>query len=377
VLKYDYQVRGLGDEPSWSDFYVDRPESLRILANHLIDGRARTGVLVGPAGAGKTALAIAFAQIFNQSRKNARSVHVHSWSPTEFIGAPDRGPVLLVVDDYDEGTRYSKEPAWRSTARQKNVRTLYVTRDLPKRLRYDFAHVLPGLSAAEMYELIAKRRPAFTSEPARLLIDKIVAASQGNARSLLETIEAFARGHVSLAGDEVFNPVVTPGLVDAAGRPLATQSAEYRQVVEDVSAVSADLLRQLTARPDTLYQLTSRKFEEVVAELLAQQGYEVTLTPKSKDGGKDIYAARRDGMGSFLYLVECKKWAPNHRVGVGVVRQLYGVAQLERASGAMVATTSFFTRGAHEFQQEIEYQLSLRDFFAIQQWLRQGRGTDA
>ena len=370
-------MRNFGEEPTWADFYVDRPDSLRILANHMIGGKARTGVLVGPAGVGKTMLALAFAQLFNRSTKNAQSVHVHSWSPSDFIGAPNREPVLLIVDDYDETAAYPVEPAWRTTARQTNVRTLYVTRELPKRLRYDFVHMLPGLTAAEMHELIAKRRPAFAGEPARLLMDRLVAASHGNARSLLETVQALLRGEISLAGDEIFHAVVTPGLVDPSGRPLRTDSTEYRRIVHDVALVSDDLLQQLHARPESVYELSPRKFEELVAELLHRQGYEVTLTPPSKDGGKDIYAARRDGFGSFLYLVECKRWAPDHRVGVGVIRQLYGVAQLERASGAMLATTSFFTRGAHEFQQEIEYQLSLRDFYGIQQWLRNARVTDA
>jgi len=36
---------------------------------------------------------------------------------------------------------------------------------------------------------------------------------------------------------------------------------------------------------------------------LERHGYTVTLTPQTRDGGKDMYAARRDDVGSFLYVV--------------------------------------------------------------------------
>ena len=46
--------------------------------------------------------------------------------------------------------------------------------------------------------------------------------------------------------------------------------------------------------------MSPRGFEELVAEMLSRLGYEVTLTPASRDGGKDIYAARRDHLGTFV-----------------------------------------------------------------------------
>jgi restriction system protein len=110
-------------------------------------------------------------------------------------------------------------------------------------------------------------------------------------------------------------------------------------------------------------------FEEVVADLLSRQGYEVTVTPASRDGGKDIYAAKKDIVGSFLYIVECKKYSPDDRVGVGLIRQLYGVVQAEKATAGIMATTSFFTKGAQEFQSRVAYQISLQDYFGIQKWL--------
>jgi restriction system protein len=84
-----------------------------------------------------------------------------------------------------------------------------------------------------------------------------------------------------------------------------------------------------------------------------------------------MYAARRDQFGSFLYVVECKRQAPDRPVGVGIVRSLYGVAQHERATAAMVTTTSYFSRPAREFAEKLKYQIALNDYFDLRHWLEQ------
>lgn len=161
-----------------------------------------------------------------------------------------------------------------------------------------------------------------------------------------------------------------PGLLGPDGRPVSTGSQEERLLVMDVLSVSGELLRLLDENPNLIFDLSPRKFEEVVAELLDRQGYQVTLTPASNDGGIDVYAAKRNELGSFLYLVECKRYAPNNTVGVGLIRNLYGVVQAERATAGILATTSFFTKNAREFQRKVEYQVSLHDYFSIQEWIR-------
>ena len=87
-----------------------------------------------------------------------------------------------------------------------------------------------------------------------------------------------------------------------------------------------------------MYSLTPRQFEQVVAELLEKQGYDVELTPPSKDGGKDIYVAKKTSLGRFLYLVECKKYGRGRPVGVELIRQLYGVVEQERVNAGIGAT---------------------------------------
>ena len=82
--------------------------------------------------------------------------------------------------------------------------------------------------------------------------------------------------------------------------------------------------------------------------------YDITLTPASRDGGVDIYAAKQLEIGSFLYIVECKKYAPENKAGVGLIRQLLGVVAQRRATAGILATT---------------WQLSLKDYADVEAWL--------
>jgi restriction system protein len=364
--------------------FIDRSQIIDQLTRNLTGGRRRTGALIGPAGSGKTAIALRFALLSKLAGFPA--IHLHAWSPAEVnlsrLGLGDvahpKSPILLIVDDYDENVVYDADPPWRRAAQRKDVRTLYLSRNRFARPRVDFSVVVPPLSMAEMFDLIARHLPAEQAEAVRNLLLRVVALSDGNQHSLLSTLVALQRGDIDFGSAvSAIEPVTKPGIVDTSGRPLSSTSPQYRKIIADASGVSSEFLNYLAQDPSRFHALTPRQFEEVVAELLDRQGYEVTLTPASKDGGKDIYAAKNDMLGSFLYLVECKKYDPERPVGVGIVRQLYGVAQLERATAAILATTSFFTRGAVGFQRELQFQLSLQDFYGIQRWLHAARLSDA
>ena len=42
----------------------------------------------------------------------------------------------------------------------------------------------------------------------------------------------------------------------------------------------------------------------------------------------------------------------------------------EQASHGIIATTTFFTKGAKQFAANLQHRLSLRDFNAVVEWLR-------
>ncbi len=135
------------------------------------------------------------------------------------------------------------------------------------------------------------------------------------------------------------------------------------------TAINRELIEYLSRHPELMREMNQRTFEELVAEIFRNQGFDVTLTPRTRDGGRDVQAAMHNSLGRFLYYVECKRYAETNHVGVGVVRELYGVVMQENVTHGVIATTSTFTTDAIRFAEPIKYRLSLRDFEALTVWL--------
>lgn len=90
-----------------------------------------------------------------------------------------------------------------------------------------------------------------------------------------------------------------------------------------------------------LKSLSWRDFEHVCAGYFSKKGYQVELKGLGgADGGMDLVVRRR----GKKYLVQCKHW--KGRVGVKVVREMYGVMHAENFSGVFVMGLSGFTREA-------------------------------
>lgn len=139
----------------------------------------------------------------------------------------------------------------------------------------------------------------------------------------------------------------------------------------DLEEINDKLIKHLARHPHLMRELDPRKFEILIAELLKDKGYEVELTQPSKDGGYDILAIRRDDIGTALTLVECKRYAEDNKVGVEIVRGLYGVLEAKKATQGLIATTSYFTKGATAFRDTVQFRLGLADFDVLRGMLSQ------
>jgi restriction system protein len=129
------------------------------------------------------------------------------------------------------------------------------------------------------------------------------------------------------------------------------------------------LIESLKKQPVGIRNLTPREFEELLADLLSDMGWDVELTKQTRDGGADILAYLNTDVGRLLCLVEAKHYREDRKIGVDLVRTLYGTLCDAQANSAMLVTSSSFTSGAKEFQQKHEYQLTLREYADVIEWI--------
>lgn len=98
-----------------------------------------------------------------------------------------------------------------------------------------------------------------------------------------------------------------------------------------------------------LLSLGPRAFECLIDRLYRAMGYQTTLTPPQKDGGRDVIARKEIPGQRELLLIECK--LRTDPVGVWVCRQLLGVLSDEKATKGVLATNNRFTKPAREFAE--------------------------
>jgi restriction system protein len=100
---------------------------------------------------------------------------------------------------------------------------------------------------------------------------------------------------------------------------------------------------------DVLDGMSWREFELLVGEGFRLQGYQVAESGGGgADGGVDLVLTRPGKSGGEKFLVQCKQWRAL-KVGVDVVRELYGVMAARGATGGFVVTSGRFTEAAVGF----------------------------
>jgi restriction system protein len=137
---------------------------------------------------------------------------------------------------------------------------------------------------------------------------------------------------------------VLPILCLAGAAMSAWRRRERKQLIGNVARSEA---------ADALDGMSWQQFERLVGEGFRLQGYRVVETGGGgADGGIDL-VLNKDGE---KYLVQCKQWRA-FRVGVEVVRELYGVMAAKGAAGGFVVTSGRFTDEARKFAEGRNVQL--------------------
>jgi restriction system protein len=137
--------------------------------------------------------------------------------------------------------------------------------------------------------------------------------------------------HVTRTADLLLQAVIVPGVRTNEGR-----------LIEAVTVPWFDIIALLDKDPSIAFQLTPEKWEEMIAGIYKQSGFdEVTLTPRSNDRGRDVIAIIK-GVGSVRVIDSVKAYKPPHLVEYDDVRALIGVLHGDGASKGFLTTTSNF-----------------------------------
>lgn len=96
-----------------------------------------------------------------------------------------------------------------------------------------------------------------------------------------------------------------------------------------------------------LDSLSWTDFEKLIGEYLKHQGYSIYAPAKAgADGGVDIRVTKEGRKG----LVQCKHWK-SRKVGVAVIREMFGLMTAESADFVLLAISGEFTAEAKKFAQ--------------------------
>jgi len=216
----------------------------------------------------------------------------------------------------------------------------------------------------------------FEFEQTELIIDSVWAIIRDrDAESPARVVDALIAQSLQETLARDFSEAVDVPATEVIYQVHVRDDDTWKNIVTVTEDVWATVISTFARQPNLMYELGPRKFEELVAELLNRDGAEVTLTPPSRDGGRDIFAWLDTPLGKALYLIECKRYGPANPVGVEIVRSVYGVVAEERATAGLIVTTSSFTKGAIAFRERVPNQLSLRAYSDLAGWLRRHSPT--
>lgn len=108
------------------------------------------------------------------------------------------------------------------------------------------------------------------------------------------------------------------------------------------------LRRRWLSRSELYLQMTSQQFEDAVAVLFRELGYQVKQTPYSNDRGKDAIALK-DGK---KYLIECKRYDANNTIGRRDLQVFVAAMKEENAHGGFYINTGRFANTVAEYAEQ-------------------------
>ena len=133
--------------------------------------------------------------------------------------------------------------------------------------------------------------------------------------------------------------------------------------------VDEELMRYFKQNPRHLYEIDPVLFERIIGNIFERLGFEVSYTGRTRDGGIDFFALDKNKNFRHKYIVQCKRYRSDRKISVEYIRELYGIKNVIPATKAILATTSFFTADAIKLGNQLVWDLDLKDYNDIVDWI--------
>lgn len=175
-------------------------------------------------------------------------------------------------------------------------------------------------------------------------------------------------GITSILEAVVTNPHSRAGVATIVARILEAEAsrragAAFRQKDEAASPQAAPMPDDELALRGKLLMMDPFDFERHIMSFFETAGLEAVVTPRSKDYGLDGFAAHPDG----IIVVQCKRYATDHKVGFEPVQRFKTVMAGSAAFRGYLVTTSSFTAGAVEYAAAVS-EMKLIDMEELVRW---------
>lgn len=126
------------------------------------------------------------------------------------------------------------------------------------------------------------------------------------------------------------------------------ENKEENEVFAVISNFTKQLISLIAKNPNNLMNLEWRDLERTIHEIFNEIGFKASLTPPSKDGGKDIILeCEIDGI-QKSYIVEIKHWRSQQKVGQKAIKEFTKVIINEKREKGLYLSTYGYTQNYYE-----------------------------
>jgi len=127
-----------------------------------------------------------------------------------------------------------------------------------------------------------------------------------------------------------------------------------KEAIKLIADLSQRLALLIAKDPKVLHVVEWRDLERLLAEVFSGLGFNVTLTPSSKDGGKDLILDFVSNETNYSYIVEIKHWRSGQKVGASSITEFLRVILKENRNAGIFLSTFGYCDNAFEHLTEID-----------------------